>query len=109
MDLPHLLKLQVKMLNRYLHRILVKEIIFLKNRNLFFFSGGQPPLNLVNANYIFTQIAKLFCLMFHHEQTERSVQNESKEKKNFFSKEIFIFFKRRYYLEKIYGWLERSM
>jgi hypothetical protein len=84
---------------------------FQKSKFGFFVLGGQPPLNLVNANYIFTQIAKLFCLMFHHEQTERSVKNESKKKENFlfFFKEIFILFKRRYYLEKIYGWLERSM
>ncbi len=40
--------------------------------------GGQPPLNLHNANYIFIQIAKVFCLMFHHEQNERATNNESK-------------------------------
>ena len=40
--------------------------------------GGQPPLNPVDANYIFTQIAKVFCFMFHHEQNERSTNNESK-------------------------------
>ncbi|CAF1263352.1 unnamed protein product [Rotaria sordida] len=39
-------------------------------------SGGQPPLSLINANYIFTQIAKVFCSMFLHEETERLRHNE---------------------------------
>lgn len=45
---------------------------------LVFWLGDQPPLNLVDGHYIFTQIAKLFSLMFLHEQTERSTQNEGK-------------------------------
>ncbi len=55
---------------------------FEKSKFVVFFLGGQLPLNLVNANYIFTQIAKLFCLMFHHEQSERTIQDESTEYKN---------------------------
>ncbi len=43
-----------------------------------FILGGQPPLKFLDANYIFTQIAKLFSLMFHHEQSERSIEDESK-------------------------------
>jgi hypothetical protein len=43
-----------------------------------FIVGGQPPLKFLDANYIFTQIAKLFSLMFHHEQSERSIEDESK-------------------------------
>ena len=39
--------------------------------------GGQPALNFLDASYIFSQIAKLFCLMFHHEQNERIIQKES--------------------------------
>ncbi|CAF2649276.1 unnamed protein product [Rotaria sp. Silwood2] len=39
-------------------------------------SGGQPPLNLINAKYIFIQIAKVFCLMFLHEEAEQSRQNK---------------------------------
>jgi len=41
-------------------------------------SCGQPPLNLVDANYIFMQIAKLFSLLFLHEQGERLVNDEKK-------------------------------
>ncbi|UJR20979.1 hypothetical protein I4U23_024085 [Adineta vaga] len=39
-------------------------------------SSGQPVLNISDANYIFTRIAKVFCLMFHHEQNERTTHNE---------------------------------
>ncbi|CAF2410229.1 unnamed protein product [Rotaria sp. Silwood2] len=39
-------------------------------------SSGQPPLNFSDANFIFKQIAKLFCLMFNHEQSEQSTYNE---------------------------------
>ncbi|CAF1023231.1 unnamed protein product [Adineta ricciae] len=39
-------------------------------------TSGQPALNLPNANYIFTRIAKVFCLMFHHEQNQRTAHNE---------------------------------
>lgn len=40
-------------------------------------SGGQPVLNTADANYIFSRIAKVFCLIFQHEQTERSTFDES--------------------------------
>jgi hypothetical protein len=71
-----------------------------------FFLGGQPALNLLDANYIFTQIAKLFCLMFHHEQNERSIQDDSKNK----TKKIF-FFNFDFYVDIIWkkymaGWRE---
>ncbi|CAF1055971.1 unnamed protein product [Rotaria sordida] len=39
-------------------------------------SNGQPPLIPSDANFIFKHIAKLFCLMFNHEQSERSTNNE---------------------------------
>ncbi|CAF1270697.1 unnamed protein product [Adineta steineri] len=39
-------------------------------------SGGQPALNLNNSNYILTQIAKLFCLIFSYEETQQSIQND---------------------------------
>jgi len=62
---------------------MMKNLILKKKRSNLSL-GGQPSLNLPDANYIFTQIAKLFCLMFNHEQTERSIQNESKIKKYFY-------------------------
>jgi len=52
--------------------------IFIESFKKIIVLGGQPPLNLHNANYIFIQIAKVFCLMFHHEQNERATNNESK-------------------------------
>ncbi|CAF5053595.1 unnamed protein product, partial [Rotaria magnacalcarata] len=39
-------------------------------------SGGQPPLSFTNANYIFIQLAKVFCLIFLHEENVRSTQNQ---------------------------------
>ncbi|CAF3441956.1 unnamed protein product [Rotaria socialis] len=39
-------------------------------------SGDQPPLNFTNANYIFIQLAKIFCLIFLHEENVRSTQNQ---------------------------------
>ncbi|CAF1340535.1 unnamed protein product [Adineta steineri] len=39
-------------------------------------SSGQPALTSSNANYILTQIAKVFCFSFHHEQNERTTHNE---------------------------------
>ncbi len=48
-------------------------------RRKIYLLGGQPELNPIDANYVFTQIAKLFCLMYHHEQNERIIQKESKE------------------------------
>jgi len=61
---------------------MMNNLIYKKKKLCFFVSlGGQPSLNFHDANYIFTQIAKLFCLMFNHEQTERSIQNESNRKK----------------------------
>ena len=68
----------------------------------------QSPLNLVDANYIFTQIAKLFSLMFLHEQTERSTQNESECDWCDQCSSASICFS-HYYLETIHGWLERSV
>jgi hypothetical protein len=63
---------------------------FLEKIELFFL-GGQPVLNPPDANYIFTQIAKLFCLMFHHEQSERTIQDESTEYKNRIFEFFFVF------------------
>lgn len=34
-------------------------------------------LNSFDANYIFTRIGKLFCLMYQHEQAERSTFDEN--------------------------------
>jgi hypothetical protein len=54
-----------------------------KTKNYFFrkcFSllGEQPSLNSCNANYIFKHIARYFCLMYLHEETERKIRNKSK-------------------------------
>lgn len=74
-----------------------------------YISGGQPPLNLVDANYIFMQIAKLFSLLFLHEQGERLVNDESKIDSISFLI-VFLFFFNR--IEKIIwkrymaGWRE---
>jgi hypothetical protein len=38
---------------------------------LFYNLGGQPALNVYNANHIFQKIAKLFCLMSAYEENER--------------------------------------
>ncbi|CAF3492184.1 unnamed protein product [Rotaria socialis] len=40
-------------------------------------SSGQPPLNILDANFIFKHIARLFCLMFQHEQSERSTYDDN--------------------------------
>ena len=42
--------------------------------------GGQPPLNLINANYIFKYMAKIFCFMLLHEETQRNQHIRSKIK-----------------------------
>ncbi|CAF1682926.1 unnamed protein product, partial [Adineta ricciae] len=39
-------------------------------------SSDQPALSFINANYILTQISKLFCLMLAYEQAQQSIQTE---------------------------------
>ena len=67
----------------------IKDELCFKKGN--FKLGGQPALNLFNANYIFKQIAKCFCLMFSYEEIERSTQNESKLQNTIFLNKINFF------------------
>ncbi|CAF1377947.1 unnamed protein product, partial [Adineta ricciae] len=39
-------------------------------------SSDQPALSFISANYVLTQISKLFCLMLAYEQAQQSIQTE---------------------------------
>jgi hypothetical protein len=49
-----------------------------KNSSVCLTLGGQPALNLIDANHILIQVSKLLCLMLSYEETQRTMGNESK-------------------------------